>query len=69
MVQEILNHGSGGGTHDDLAATAERGGSNLKGCEDLCLENVSSQGQHLALTGLRVPSSLDSGTLASPEAP
>jgi len=29
--------------------------------EDFCTENGSSQGQNLALTGLFVPSSLDSG--------
>jgi len=33
-------------------AAAERGGSNLNGCDDFRTENCSSQGQNLVLTGL-----------------
>jgi len=32
-------------------SAVERGGNNLKGFKDFRIENVSSQGQHLALTG------------------
>jgi len=39
----------------------ERGGNNVNGFKDCRTENGSSQGQNLALTGLFVPSSLDSG--------
>jgi len=42
-------------------AAGERGGNNLNGFEDFRTENGSSQGQNLALTGLFVPSSIDSG--------
>ena len=34
---------------------------NLNDVEDFCIENGSSQRQNLAVTGLIVPSSLDSG--------
>jgi len=39
----------------------ERGGNHLKYRKDVRTENGSSQGHNLALTGLFVPSSLDSG--------
>ena len=39
---------------------AEWGGNNLEGFGNFRAENGSSQGQRLALTGLFVPSSLDS---------
>ena len=42
-----------------LHAAAERGGNTLNGCEDLCAEYSSSQGQNRALIGLLVPSLLD----------
>ena len=44
------------------ASVAERKGNNVEGLIDVRTENGSSQGQHLALTSLCVPSSLDSGT-------
>ena len=40
---------------------AERGGNNLDGVKVLSTGNGSRQGQNQALTGLFVPSSLDSG--------
>ena len=43
-------------------AAGERGGKNLNGVKDCRTENGSSQGQYLALTGLFVQSSLDSGS-------
>ena len=42
---------------------SEWGGDNLNGVQDFRTENGSSQGQNLALTGLIVPSSLDSASL------
>jgi len=42
-------------------AAAERGGNTLKGFKGFRTENGSSRGQNLAMTGLFVPSSLDSG--------
>jgi len=50
--------------YDCLLAAAEMGGNNLNGCQDFRTENGSGQGQNLALTGLFVPSSLDSGVPA-----
>ena len=44
---------------DRILATA--GGNNLHNFEDVRPENGSSQGQNLAVTGLCVPSWLDSG--------
>jgi len=43
-------------------SAAQRGGNTLNGFTDFRTENGSSQGQKLALTGLFVPSSLDSGS-------
>ena len=40
---------------------AERGGSNLNYLKDFRIQNGSNQGQNLALAGLCVPNSLDSG--------
>ena len=41
--------------------TSERGGNNLYGFKGICTENGARQGQDLAVTALRVPSSLDRG--------
>ena len=46
---------------DCRGPAAERGGNTSNGFLDFCYENGSSQGQHLALTGLSVASSFDSG--------
>ena len=43
----------------DLPLTRE--GNDLKGLKDLFTENGSNQGSNMALTGLFVPSTLDSG--------
>ena len=43
-------------------AAGERGEINLNEFKDLRTENGSSQGQNMALTGLCVSNSLDSGT-------
>ena len=42
---------------------AELVGNNLDGFKDFRIRNGSRQGHNLALTGLFVPSSLDSGPL------
>jgi len=44
----------------DEAAAVERAGNNFNGFKPFCAKNGSSQGHNLALTGLFVPSSLDS---------
>jgi len=44
-----------------MHTAAERGGINQNGFKDFPTENNSSQGQSLALTGLRVPRLRDSG--------
>ena len=44
-----------------LAPASLRGGNHVKGLKIFHLHNGSSQGQHLALIVLYVPSSLDSG--------
>ena len=49
------------GTVRTGGTAAERGGNDLKGCEDFRIENGSRRGLNLALTVLFVPSSLDSG--------
>ena len=51
---------SHGGRHL-LISAGERRVDNFNGFKDFRTENGSSQGQNLALTGLFVPSSLDSG--------
>ena len=48
-------------TLGEAGTAAERGGNKLHGSEDFRTDNGSSQGLNLALTGLFVPSSLDSG--------
>ena len=46
----------------DAAVSAfERGANNINGLKDLCSENGSNHGHNMALTGLLVPSLLDSG--------
>jgi len=45
---------------------SERRGINLNGFKDFRTDNGSSQGQNLALNGLFVPSSHDSGTVHGP---
>jgi len=40
---------------------AEREWNHLKGFQDFCLKNGSSQGQNLALAAICVPNSLDTG--------
>ena len=45
-----------------VTTAAARGGNNSKGFKDFRTENGSRQGQNLALTGLYVPSSLNSDT-------
>ena len=42
----------------------ERGGNTLHDFRDFCTNNGSSQGQHLALTVLFEPNSLDSGCVS-----
>jgi len=42
-------------------AAVEPGGNHLNGSKDFRTENGSSEGQNLAVTGLGVPNSLDSG--------
>ena len=48
---------------ENQICAAERGGHNLRGSQDVCLKNGSSQGQNLALTVVYVPSSLASCAL------
>ena len=50
-----------GATNKVLTAAVKRGGNNLNGFNDLLVEDRSSQGQNLAVAGLFVSSSLDSG--------
>ena len=47
-------------------AAAERKRNTLNGFQDFRTGHGPSQGQNLALTGLHVPSSLDSGISESP---
>jgi len=50
-------------------AAAEQGGNTLHGSQDFRIENGSSQGQKLALTGLIVPSSLDDARIETNDVP
>ena len=50
-------------------AAAERGGNNLKGSKDVRTEFGSSQGQNMALTGLFIPSSLDTAEFFCAQSP
>ena len=49
--------------------TSERRGTNLNASKDIRTENGSRQGQDLAVTALRVPSSLDRGQQESTNLP
>jgi len=69
-VPKIFTQKDPGFAQEDSAETrgqtcflgsSERGYNNMNGLTDVCTANGSNQGQNPAVTGLFVPSSLDSG--------